>query len=545
MRNYPEGARHDYSHAVAGALLHDGHDIENVRRLMNALLQVVEDDEPGQRARTIENTIKRHGNGKAGHTRGWPTLSQWIDEKTIESIREYLKSTQRRSAPKLVVTDSRKNEPLPDKPLKIERTPLELPEGLTHDLRTWIEARSYVIRPELDLGAALICTALASGNRYIVEGRWSTPLQPYIMMLAPTGTGKDSALSAVQDFATTKSGVEGMGCQVFGGFQSYQALLDVLAAEHAGCCLWDEAARKLKTSANEKSPDYQVFSHILSMYGKGASTIAGMPARGQPIPPIQHPFFTILAAAQPTQMADAIAKVDLDIGILGRFLLLDSGPSPRRRNVRRRELFPSSIKARLQKFREVQLPSNSDLPFVRISFDPIGNKVFNRFDQFDDYASNESNKEHAELWNRANQNALIIAGLLAVGRGDAQRPVITMELAEYAIELSRRSIFDWMSRLKKVIRSEHEGLVQKLEDYICNCEKYISRAQGQATYIALMKSGYMPASMLRKVCREARGREFEDGIQQLIDEGTIGQGDRNIKGSRDVDCFYDKRKERQ
>lgn len=505
-RAYPRGGvRHDFIHALTGALVREGRQPEEVRRIVMGVLNAADDreSERAQRIRTLENTLTTPGN-----TYGWKSMANWIEEKTLKRIREFLKSSLEPVPTTVEIVDSRKAP---------KDRSIQLPEGLVADVAEWAKSGSYVFQPAFDLAVGLVCTALASGNRYVVAN-WRTPLQPYVMVLAPTGGGKDSALQTVFEFSSRVN----LRQQVFQGFQSFHTLLDSLAEPPSiACWLWDEAARKLKTAGRSSgSQDYAILTHLLSMYGRAATGMPGMPGRNRTIPPIDRPFLITMAAAQPTQMMEAITAADLSTGLLSRFLLLDTGDVIGDFNHSRVDIFPARIENYLKKFRDVTLPPGG---FVEVDF--ANASVFSQFKDYAEYARREMAKmqENAELWNRANQNALVIAGLLAIGQ-DPFRPIIDSEMADYALELSSRSVGAWIDRLSGVcVGEEPERQWNQVADFIRNCKKYSGRAHRKSQK-ALAERGLMPKSLLHNLARRYRGRDLDDTLRRLLEAGVIAEG---------------------
>jgi hypothetical protein len=513
-RAYPSGGtgRHDFVHALAGALTRDGYEPAIIRELIIIVLDLAQDREsdPEQRVRTIDNTIKRAAEG--GHTHGWATLGEWIDDQAISRIRGYLKGTQLKTAPEIVIRDSRKERPAakPEPDLKI-------PEGLVAEIAAWSASRAYVVGAKFDLAAALMCTALASGNRYVMQS-WDTPLQPYLMVLAPTGGGKDSTHRTVYDFARRFD----LRDHVFQGFQSFHALLDSLAAEPSiACWLWDEAARKLRSAGKASgSQDYQILTHLLQMYGKSASGVAGLPGRGHTIAAIDRPYLITMATAQPAQMIEAITTADLATGLLARFLLLDCGDETPPLHHERLEIFPSRIEKYVRSFRDVVLGEGG---FVTVRF--AENAIWARFKDFAN-SVRKATGEEAELWNRAAQNALIVAGLLAVGR-DVQKPVVDHEICEFSIELSSRSVAAWIRRLSSTMRGRdrNEQLTRRVEELVANPLTSIGRARpSRPKEKALMARGFLPRAVLLRLVRFDRRRDIDDVLKILLEGEVISEG---------------------
>src|SRR5690606_2559699 len=136
-----------------------------------ALIECVEDDDRDQRRRTVRNTIEHFKNGD--RVMGWKTLSQWLDDSVLSSIKKWL-SAQLRIAEEPM--PSEKSAPVSTIPA-FDKKLLEVP-GLVGDIAQWAGRRAYLQQPAFDLAAGLMSTALAASNKYVVDS-WDTPLQPY------------------------------------------------------------------------------------------------------------------------------------------------------------------------------------------------------------------------------------------------------------------------------------------------------------------------------------------------------------------------------
>ena len=517
LRNFPtSGGRHDYIHALTGALMWSGWSEEDTRKFMDAMLNAIysTDDEPKDRKLTVSNTIEHFKKGD--RIAGWRTLGQWLDGNLVKSIREWLAPQQKfQTPPKHLNGEVRVTIPPMDPAL------LKIP-GMVGDLVKWSARRSYLSQPAFDISAALMCTALASCNKYIVQ-HWETPLQPYFMLMAPTAGGKESALNSVYEFAHRVK-LEG---SVFQGFQSYYALLDKLSEPPGlACWLWDEAARRLKATKNPSSFDYQIITWLLSLYGKANASVPAFPGRKTEIPALERPWLGLMAAAQPAQLIESVSVSDLAMGLLNRFILFDSGDGIPKANVERTDIFPASIINHVKTLKELD---PRKLP-VDIVFESAA--VWAEFRDFD-----EESRRHAagegdnEIWGRANQNALIAAGIVAVGI-NAKRPVISETIAKWAIALVRWGIACWASRLgESTARTFREKESKAVERFIRNPQRYIHRAPEK--YKDLLRRGLIPYSVLQSLCRHLQSREFTEILDQLVEAQLIGVGEEN-----DIECYW-------
>lgn len=524
-QHYPaSGSRHDYIHVVTGSLLWEGWKEEPVWEFMRAMLDAADqkEDDREQRERTVKNTIEHFTKGD--RIAGWKSLSQWLPGESLKTLKKWFE-TGKESAPAPEFVDP-EEETVPGADASMLIVP-----GLVGDIAAWSRSRSFTEQPLFDLAVGLAGTALAAGNRYVVDG-WDTPLQPYFMLLAPTASGKESALDGVYEIAKRT----GFSNNTFQGFQSYHALLDRLTeSPHTACWLWDEAARKLKSTGRAQGgQDYQIVTYLLSLYGKAAASVPGLPGRKASIESIEHPFLSIFAAAQPSQMIEAITESDLSMGLINRFVLFDAGDELPDSNLQRHSVFPSKLEEGLKQFKHVEVPKG-EFPFVRVRLEST--EVWAMFRDF-----HERSREHSvkgggwEMWGRANQNALILAGIVAVGI-NPKRPVITESTALWAIRFMDWASRRWTMRVEECSsRSVVETASKQIERIIRNATHYRGRAAGRPEELRAIERGLMPRTLLVRLSRHLRGRDFEDAVEQLIASDLIVAGE-----SDEIDCYWIKR----
>lgn len=540
-KHYPtSGARHDYIHAVTGALLHAGAKGEEAHRVASAILDGAgrRETDRGQRERTIKNTIERH---RDGTTNGWRTLSEYLPASVVDRCKRWLRFD---SGEHITIVHSdrpgkgadvgRAEGPTKSPPKSLTPPSLVLP-GLVGDIARWSGRRSMVKQPLFDLAVGLFCTALATGNRYRVGAGFDTPLQPYFMLLAPTSQGKENAHQATFELARRI----GLGDNVFSGFQSYHVLADkVSGSPPIAGWLWDEAARHLKSASRPGSQDYQVLTWLMKLYGKASSSTPGLPARneGSSIASIDFPFFLTLATAQPAPFIEAISSATsaFDTGLMNRFVLFDAGDAYAHRNYQRETMFPSAIRKACEAFKELPLPLE-DRPQRII---PLDQGAFRSFVRFDEEAAQRSASGEPidTLWGRANQNALILAGIIAVGI-DHKKPRITNDGASWAIDFVRWTVETWRRRLGDNVSSNFvEAQSKTIEVLIRDCHKYAKRWDHQPTYHALLKNGKMPKACLRLASRKFKKRDSEETLEHLLEAEIIGEGETE----RGVTFYYHK-----
>ena len=517
---YPEaGARHDFVHACTGALCHQRWPAKKIKRVMGAVLTIIqeEDDEIDDRMMSVVNTIEKHDAGD--RTKGFTSLAELgMSMEVITALRRWTQTGMHEGQIVTQPVIETKSEPTAT---QFDESLLEVP-GLVGECAAWARGAQYLDQPIFALASGIMCTALASCNHYSVQ-HWDTPLQPYLMVTAQTGGGKDSVLSSVSEF-TRRTGLDEV---TFRGFQSYYAMLDILAEEGMACWLWDEAARYMANVRNTSGQDFTVLTHVISLYGSANKFVSGVPGRRQAIPPLENPFITLLATAQPDALMEAITGAARETGFVNRFILMDTGDYFPPRNMRRKRIFPSALKKHARQL----MAHEPHGEFTEVTFEDTD--TYQRFDQFEESARRKSRKD--ETWARANQNALVLAGIAAVGV-DANRPVITSDIATWAIRMVTWSNDCWSSKMRFVARGESyaEKNSLRIEAVISEPQKYINQQMTAHQRIAI-KNGMMPDAVLKRNTRNVRAHEREQILNDLMDADIIGCAE-----AHENTCFFKK-----
>jgi hypothetical protein len=475
---------------------------------MGAVLTIIqeEDDEIDDRMNAVINTLEKHEAGD--RTKGFTTLQDWMSMPVVSALRRWTQSGMHEGqiVTRPVIDNAPKGAP---KKITFDDQLLEVP-GLVGECAKWARSAQYLDQPIFALASGIMCTALASCNHYVVQ-HWETPLQPYLLVTASTGGGKDSALTAVTEF-THRVGLDDVA---FRGFQSYYAMLDILGEEGMACWLWDEAARYMANVKNSSGQDFAILTHVISLYGAASKFVPGVPGRRQSIPALDHPFLTLLATAQPEALMEAITGTARETGFVNRFVLMDTGDYFPPRNTRRTKVFPSALKKHARNL--IAHEPHDD--FTEIEFEDTD--TFSRFDEYEESSRRRSRKD--ETWARANQNALIMAGVAAVGV-DANRPVITDDIAKWAIKLVSWSNECWASKMQFVSSgtSYVEKNARRVEAVISQPMKYIEQKPNTAPQKLCMKNGMVPAAVLTRNTTDIQRNNRDQIIQDLLDAEIIG-----------------------
>jgi hypothetical protein len=212
---------------------------------------------------------------------------------------------------------------------------------------------------------------------------------------------------------------------------------------------------------------------------------------------------------------EAITGTARETGFVNRFVLMDTGDYFPPRNTHRTKVFPSALKKHAREL--IAHEPHGD--FTEIIFEDTD--TFARFDEFEESSRRRSRKD--ETWARANQNALIMAGVAAIGV-DAHHPVITSDIARWAIRLVSWSNECWASKMQFV--SSGTSYVEKnalrVEAVISQPLKYVDQKANSPDQKIAMKNGMMPASALTRNTNHIQRHNREQIINDLLDAEVIG-----------------------
>lgn len=513
VREYPRGGgRHDFIAALTGALVRGGFNDDEVTERVEAFLDAVgrKEDDRAQRLRTVGSVLIA-SKDKSSTYYGWNTLKDYVSERVLERARVWLVSRKRKGS----------IDEVPDEVVKVADE-LYAPfaggavDGLVGEVAQWAARRSFIEQPSFDVAVGLICTAIASRNKWVVEG-WETPLQPYFMLAAPTAAGKESALESIGEFSRRV----GLGATAVSGFQSYHAMLDRLAVERSAVWLWDEAARKLKSAMRSiGGPDYGTITHILSLYGKSTGTVAAMPARGTPIPELVNPFMIIAGATQPRLLVESVSANEMLVGLINRFVLFDAGDGAGRENLRRENYWPTRIDAMARRLRDTPRPVGDGFRTIRWG----SVSVYNRMREF----SNEmrtlaAREEFGELYGRAAQNAILVAGIVALGQSAGS---ISQGVCDWSIGLIEWSLGRWRSRFEgQLANTRIEADSKRVEQIISKARAMADKKGLNAKTRSLLSRGLMPRSLLVRSIRWVNARDLDLHIATLVAGELIAKGE--------------------
>ena len=317
-----------------------------------------------------------------------------------------------------------------------------VPPGLVGEIAQFIYAAAPRPVAEIALAGALGFLAGIVGRAYNVSG---TGLNQYVLLLAPTGTGKEAIASGVdklmaQVIRTVPAAVDFIGP---GEIASSQAVIKYMSKGPTSfVSMVGEFGIYLQQMAAANAPPHLMGLRrfLLDAYNKSGEGKVLRPSiysdKEKNTAAVTAPAFTLLGESTPEKFYEGLHEGLISEGLLPRFTTIEyHGDRP--------PLNPNHIYAqpsfelidRLSTVCAHALMLNSQHKAVRVQFTPEAKAMFDEFDKHCDLNINGSDREvRRHLWNRAHIKAMKLAALVAVGCNPYD-PIVTIDGATWATNL--------------------------------------------------------------------------------------------------------------
>ena len=329
-----------------------------------------------------------------------------------------------------------------------------LPNGIIKDLVTYFMQIS--IRPvyEISLVSALGFFAGLVGRSYNIS---NTGLNIYLLLLAPTGTGKEQIsanIDAIVDKLTDHSPFVNA---IIGpkAFASGQALLRSLSEKQSMVCVLGEFGYTLQQMSDSKAQAYQIAfkKALLDVYqksgeGRKLQATEYVDVKNK-IESVLSPNLTIIGEGTPETFFDGLDDNMVADGLLPRFTIVDykGDRPPRNKNVNEARLPEETLKHLLYLV-DVYMQNKVSNKARQIEIDDEAQELLDKFDELCDDKIRGSVEMTRQLWNRAHLKALKYASLLAISLNGAS-PKIMLEHVEWAIAFIENEIINILNKFKK------------------------------------------------------------------------------------------------
>ncbi|WCZ58248.1 replicative primase helicase [Pseudomonas phage UF_RH5] len=328
-----------------------------------------------------------------------------------------------------------------------------VPPGLVGEIAQYIYAQAPRPVPEIALAGALGLVAGIVGRAYNISG---TGLNQYVLLLAPTGTGKEAIASGIdklmaQVIRTVPAASDFIGP---GEIASSQAIIKYMSRGPTSfVSLVGEFGIYLQQMASVNAPPHLtgLRRFLLDAYNKSGEGKVLRPSiysdKDKNTAAVLSPSFTLLGESTPEKFYEGLHEGLISEGLLPRFTMIEyHGERP--------PLNPGHLSAqpsfelidRLSTLCAHALMLNSQHKAIHVQTDATARELFQQFDAHCDANINTSDREvRRHLWNRAHVKALKLAGIIAVGCNPYD-PTITADVASWAINLVVADVRNLLAR---------------------------------------------------------------------------------------------------
>lgn len=330
----------------------------------------------------------------------------------------------------------------PAKIIPQTNSPYSVPPGLVGEVAQYIFAQAPRPVPEIALAGALGLIAGIVGRAYNISG---TGLNQYVLLLAPTGTGKEAIASGIdklmaQVIRTVPAAADFVGP---GEIASSQAIIKYMAKGPTSfVSLVGEFGIYLQQMASINAAPHLVGLRrfLLDAYNKSGENKVLRPSiysdRDKNTAAVLAPSFTMLGESTPEKFYEGLHEGLISEGLLPRFTMIEYHGERPPLNVGHLHAQPSfELIDRLSTLCAHALMLNSQNKAIHVQTQPDAKDLFEKFDKHCDDNINSSDREvRRHLWNRAHVKALKLAAMVAVGCNPYD-PVISTDVASWAINL--------------------------------------------------------------------------------------------------------------
>lgn len=349
---------------------------------------------------------------------------------------------------------------------------IDLPPGLLGEIAQFIYAASPRPVPEIALAGAIGLMAGICGRAYNVS---STGLNQYVLLLAPTGSGKEAISSGIGRILEevkkeVPSVIDFMGPSEIA---SGQALFKYMSKKSQSfvCILGEFGLRLLQMSnQNANGAEVGLRRKLLDLYNKSGATDVLYPSvyadSDKDLPSISSPAFSICGESTPERFYENLNEDMISEGLLPRFLLIEYTGQRVSFNENHDKAKPSSsLVSKLVTIAANALTVNNTNPrrTITVMLTPEAHAISRAYDDACTANINRTDKDITKhLWNRAHLKAVKLAALVAIGV-NMYDPIIEVEHINWGINMVSNDIEILTKRFETGSVGSSTGELQQIE----------------------------------------------------------------------------------
>ncbi|WP_428826761.1 DUF3987 domain-containing protein [Azonexus sp. IMCC34842] len=339
------------------------------------------------------------------------------------------------------------------------------------------------MRPVLEVAivAALGLLAGVCGARWVIP---KSGLNLYLVLLAKSGIGKEAMSEGITMFV---NGVKGRHPDVdlffdFAEYASGPALIKTAIDRTSFLQVSNEFGRRLKRMSEANDGALQSLRTAMTkLYSKSGpqATVGGIAYSDQEksVGSVGGIAFSMIGDSTPGTFREAITADMMEDGFMSRFTVIEHEGDRPPENPNPHLHLPEGWANWFADLVAQALALDRNNNYQHVFRNPSAAEILHAFDLECDASINRAGEDESrrQMWNRAHLKALRIAGLLAVA-DNYLNPVIATAHAEWAIDLVRRDIAVFTSRLQSGDigsddRSRETKVLAILKEYLIEVPK--------------------------------------------------------------------------
>jgi hypothetical protein len=324
--------------------------------------------------------------------------------------------------------------------------------------------------PEIAIAGAVGLMAGICGRAYNISG---TGLNQYVLLLAPTGTGKEAIASGIDRIINHVQLSVPVANEFIGPSEiaSGQALIKYLAVNQSVVSLLGEFGLRLRSMSSDRANGAEIALRrmLLDLYNKSGHGKTVRPSiyadKEKNIADISSPAFSILGESTPDRFYDILTEEMISEGLLPRFMLIEyNGERPAFNKAAENLQPPLYLVERVATLMANAKTVMANRKVINVGYSPDAEKMLDDIDKHADKQINSSDKEVTrQLWNRAHIKCLKISALIAVGC-NPMNPIIEVEYVLWAKNIVENDIRQLSAKFETGIIGKSSEEVKQIDE---------------------------------------------------------------------------------
>lgn len=394
------------------------------------------------------------------------------------------------------------------------------PPGLLGDIVRWIVAAEDRPVPQLGLGAALAYVGALMGQRWAHPSK-SARTNFYCVGVAPTGYGKQHAITAVKELANAANTPKAIGP---GRFKSESSVRSLLEKKPTVACFMDEAGGAFRDILGKHSSEHKqgIRDILLELFSSANTTYTGAEAAATEAVAIRFPNLCIYGTSTPTDLWGNVTGSAAADGFLPRWLVFEPSPKKARRRKPTATIFevdgeggpPEALRLAIRNLLDAGYRGNlngvTTIKPINAKWGPGAEEWFadclDRTEAVVDAANDAKDTFVSAVASRSVEHIAKLSLVYAVGL-NPPAPVITVESLQWA---------------EGVVRHSTNALITALKGKVADND---FQAQFKRVWGLIQEHGTIKESEFFDILNgEMETRRIEDILAQLKRAGRINDG---------------------